>query len=88
MDVLTLMKEMPLRDVPNRLAALASVIDEANLELSRSVGMAFGAGYHELHESLEGAGAVYVAVEQALTEWRMDLKHNRQEELTEKPGEF
>lgn len=82
MDVLTLMKEMPLRDVPNRLAALASVINEANTEISRSVGMAFGAGYHELHEDLEGVAAVYVQVEQALTSWRMDLKHNRSE-----PGE-
>jgi hypothetical protein len=82
------MTEMPLRDVPDRLGALAHVLDAANEELARAVGMAMGTGFQELQEALQNVGAVYVATEQALTNWRMDLKHKRAEELEEKPGEF
>jgi hypothetical protein len=68
------MTEMPLRDVPGRLGALAYVLDMANAELAHALGMAMGTGFKQLAEALQSVGAVYVDAEQALTNWRLELR--------------
>ena len=87
-DALALMMEMPLRDVPGRLDLLASAVDKLNTELAYVIGAAMGAGWTELHALLEVIGTDYIVVEQMLSNWKMDLKHNRKEEFKETPGEF
>jgi hypothetical protein len=65
---------MPLRDVPGRLGVLAYVLDLANAELAHALGMAMGTGFKQLAEALQGVAVVYVDAEQALTNWRLELK--------------
>lgn len=65
---------LPLRDVPGRLTVLVTVVDEANLELARAVGMAMGSGYKELQDKLIAVGKTYLRVEHELAGWRMALR--------------
>lgn len=72
--MLRTLTEMPLRDVPDRLDVLALVVDELNTRLAHVCGMFMGAGWIQADSELSKIGEGYVAVEQVLAEWRLELK--------------